>query len=460
MFTEHQRHNLTWFYPKICRFQDDPRSLDGVLQQSLSADTDTLLYIHIPFCDSLCAYCGCFKEPLGAFDADELSDFVTALLREMALIREMHGGEPVKVRYVQFGGGTPSTLPVPLLSRIFEGLSTYWDMSECEGISFEGNVMSLRDAEKLRALKSFGVTRVSFGVQTFNTRLRRALRIKAKLADVFEARAALQSAGIDSVAADLIHNLPGESLEILDNDLATMAYELAPSLIQTYQFNQLNNTRLDQRIRDGALGSVPTPEREAEMSRYIADRLPALGYPHRPLINLYSRAAERLWTGIDLSLGGGRAGGARMIGLGPGSMTYLLGSSHRNVLSVRDYVSALREDRLPIECGAPLAAEEQAHKVMAMFPALMRIRKDSVPTGYGFETQLEEFVADGLVIDEGGEYVLTEEGTRWAGSISYAFFSENEVRRNKVSYLESLRSNKNPFNQDDMNVTDRQKATR
>jgi len=447
------RHNVTWFYPKLCKYQDDAGMIQEVIKNNYSDDgVAKLLYIHIPFCESFCSYCACFKELIQLYNDDEKKHFVELLVKEMSILKELNNGKKIKIRYIQFGGGTPSCLDKDLLSRLFEGVHENFDLSENEGISFEGNVMTLNDYEKLKVLKDAGVTRVSFGIQTFNKILRRKMNIKAKLSDIFGTVDKLNQVGINSFAVDFIYNLPDQTMESLENDLEIACRELKPTFIQTYQFNQFNNTALSNRIEGGNFKIVPSQEREKEMMEFIKLKMNQLGYKNRVLINLFSNVDSKPWTGIEISLGNNRYNGSYMIGIGPGAMSYLKESNHRNLCSVREYMSALDNDILPIECGHISLEEEKRNKIMVCFPAFTKMKKTDIPNDSIIQTKVNDLLQNGYINEEDENIYLSEKGLDWAGNISYYFHSENEVKRIKSSYYHSLKQNKNPFNQDNMNV--------
>lgn len=452
------RNNLTWFYPKLCKFQDDAELIEGVLNNNYKDDgIEKLLYIHIPFCDSFCSYCACFKELIHQYNDQEKLLFINSLVKEMSILKKLNNDKKIKVRYIQFGGGTPSCLSNDLLLRLFDGIYENIDLRENEGISFEGNVMSLNDYEKLKILKDSGVTRVSFGVQTFNKLLRRELNIKAKVSDIFGTVEKLNLVGINSYAMDLIYNLPNQTMDILENDLEIAGRELKPVFIQTYQFNQFNNTTLSNRIRRGDFKVLPSEEREKEMLEFTQFKMNQLGYKNRVLINLFSNVDSKPWTGIEISLGNNRYNGSYMIGIGPGAMSYLKESNHRNFCSVKEYVDALEKNMLPIECGHLSRDEEKLNKVMVCFPAFTKMKKKDIPEVKNIQEKVEVLIKNGYIYEDEQNIVLSEKGLKWAGNISYFFHSEREVKRIKNSYYQSIKHNKNPFNQDNMNIDKKDK---
>lgn len=449
-----KRINLTWFYPKICKFQDiitSQQRFFEFLDKEPENKPPVLLYIHIPFCESFCAYCACFKEPFKKYSYEGRKAFAQAMVKEMEMYSRKSFIKPLKIGYIQFGGGTPSCLESDLLEIIFQGIMANFDLSENQGVSLEGNVMSLQDINKIKLLKDLGLSRISFGVQTFNERLRKELAIKAQIKDIYGAVNTLCKVGIP-YALDLIYNLPGEDFRILEQDLDRACRELNPLFIQTYQFNQFYNTALKKRIDSGHFEMVPTPQQEMEMFEFIMQRLKQNGYGNQVLINLFSDKAENPWTGIELSLGNNRLNGSYMLGLGPGSMSYLLDRNYRTCCSIKEYLEQINQGQFPVEAGHVCAQDELVNKVMVFFPNFTKVSVNSIPKEAKIEEKITYLREAGFVLNEDGLLKLTPKGKTWAGNVSYFFFSENEIKRNQTSFYKALKYNKNLFNQDNMNV--------
>jgi coproporphyrinogen III oxidase-like Fe-S oxidoreductase len=209
---------------------------------------------------------------------------------------------------------------------------------------------------------------------------------------------------------------------------------------------------LSNRIRGGEFKIQPTEEREKAMSEFIQTKMNQLGYGNRVLINLFSNVDTKPWTGIEMSLGNNKYNGSNMIGIGPGAMSYLKESNHRNVCSVRDYIGTLEKNMLPIECGHLSGDEEKLNKVMVCFPAFTKMKKMDIPEDNQIREKLKVLIENGYINEDDQNIALSEKGLDWAGNISYFFYSESEVKRIKNSYYQSIKHNRNPFNQDNMNI--------
>jgi oxygen-independent coproporphyrinogen-3 oxidase len=200
------------------------------------------LYVHIPFCRSKCAYCDFLSFPLE--DEDELSRYLEALIREMALYS---GAEP---HTLYIGGGTPSLLDAKQFSYLHMGLRTHFRLGSVEEFSIEANPDSV-DEDRIAAWSSAGVNRVSLGVQSFNSTVLKAVYRSAAEADILHAVKLLREADIHNFGIDLILGLQSSyslgdaesAFDLFQNDVLK-AVTLHPAHISIYILSIAENTAL------------------------------------------------------------------------------------------------------------------------------------------------------------------------------------------------------------------------
>lgn len=454
LFNMLNRKNLTWFYPKICKFQDNQnfvKQLDG-LNDCNDNNSPLLLYIHIPFCASFCSYCACFKENFYAYSFEDREKFTECIVNEIEFYFSKRFIKDAPVSYILFGGGSPSILDMPLLEKIFDSIYANCNVENLKGISFEGNVMSLNDFDKLSMLKEKGVNRVSFGLQTMNEDIRKKLNIKAPIDDIYACSELIKKVGIKDNNIDIIYNLPDQTTRILENDLNIVTKELKPTIIQTYRFNLFANTHLDSQIKEHYFKASPSKENEMYMFQFIDQYLRNSGYHNQLFINMYSNMEGQVNTGIEISMGNNKLYGSKMLGIGPGAMSYLSGYNYRNVCSVKEYITKVESQGTAIQIGHCVSRDELEHRVMVMFPNFMHIKLSDIPNSMDIMKNVDSIIKYGYAQKLDDELILTNKGKLWAGDISSLFFSESEKIRVQKSYINSLRHKKNPFNQDSMNV--------
>ncbi|MEO5986019.1 MAG: radical SAM family heme chaperone HemW [Candidatus Limnocylindria bacterium] len=161
------------------------------------------LYVHVPFCRLVCAYCD-FVTVGGR--ADEIPRYVEALVHELAI-----RPAPGSLRTIYFGGGTPSLLDGPQVRAVVDAAHERWDSVALEEVTVEANP-SARETPDWRGLRAAGVTRISLGVQSLLDDDLKALARGHSAAEATEAFRAARAAGFDNISLDLIYGVPGQSL--------------------------------------------------------------------------------------------------------------------------------------------------------------------------------------------------------------------------------------------------------
>ncbi len=161
------------------------------------------LYVHVPFCRLVCAYCD-FVTVGGR--ANEIDRYTDALARELAL-----RPAPGELRTIYFGGGTPSLLPATAVSRILECARDRWQRVALDEVTLEANP-SRRESPDWAGLRAAGVDRISLGVQSLRDPDLHALARGHTAAEARDAYAGARAAGFENVSIDLIYAIPGQSL--------------------------------------------------------------------------------------------------------------------------------------------------------------------------------------------------------------------------------------------------------
>src|SRR3954447_7843291 len=183
------------------------------------------LYVHIPFCSSRCSYC---DFATGLYQSELAEGYVRCLISEIRA--SQYAGENVDTIY--FGGGTPSLLAPAQLGRILASLSDNFKIAAQTEITLEINPGSATP-ERLRAFRSLGVNRASFGAQTFDDAELAKLGRSHNTADALRTFADLRDAGFANVSFDLIAGLPGQTLERWKTNIK-QALDLAPEHLSFY----------------------------------------------------------------------------------------------------------------------------------------------------------------------------------------------------------------------------------
>ena len=293
------------------------------------------LYIHIPFCESRCIYCGFYSTTL----AQLKEQYVEAVCKEASNtlhLKSTFGNFST----VYLGGGTPSQLPPALLHRLFEHLEIGDEANSKElEITMECNPDDLTD-DYAAALRDLPVNRISMGAQTFSDDRIRFLHRRHTSRQVSEAVERLRHIGIDNISIDLMFGFPGETLCDWEADIQ-QALTLQVEHISAYSLMFEEGTPLYALREQGKVKEVDE-ELSLKMYETLIDRLTAAGYEHYEISNFarpgfHSRHNSSYWDGTPY------------IGLGAAAHSYDIDSRWWNISNVREYIRRVQHDESPIE---------------------------------------------------------------------------------------------------------------
>ena len=298
------------------------------------------MYIHIPFCNRICTYCD-FNKVL--IDNQPVDAYVDALIKEIKQI------EPMTLRTIFVGGGTPTALSEAQLERLLIEIGSRFTVTE--EFSFEANPDELTMA-KLDLLHRYGVNRISLGVQTFNDELLKVLGRSHNYEDIFRAISHLEEIGLTNYSIDLMYNLPGETMDDIQDSLKYIS-ELKPKHISWYS---LIIEPHYNRIRKGQM-KVDDDEAEGEKYMHIISELEKLGYPQYEISNFSEREYESAhnktyWKNDEY------------FGLGAGSHGYVGGKRYYNIKPVNHYIQAMEEKGSAVKEIIELTLKEQMEEEM------------------------------------------------------------------------------------------------
>lgn len=193
------------------------------------------LYIHIPYCKSKCTYCDFYSTP----QVETMEQYVHSLLCEAKLRQEEI---PHQFTTLYLGGGTPSVMPLELMSQLINGLKSTFDLSHVEEFTIEANPDDVTQ-EYIAALMQLGVNRVSMGVQSFNDNELQAINRRHSALQAIDAVHDIKEAGTTNVSIDIIYGLPGQTLNSWKHNVK-QAIDLDVQHISAYNLSYEPGTRL------------------------------------------------------------------------------------------------------------------------------------------------------------------------------------------------------------------------
>jgi len=229
------------------------------------------LYIHLPFCESLCLYCGCTKKITTNHAVEE--DYIDAVLAEWRLYRRMMGPPPL-IRELHLGGGTPTFFSPANLRRLVTEILSGCRIHPDHAFSIEGHPNNTT-REHLEALAESGFRRISYGVQDLNFEVQKAIGRIQPFENVRRATEEARAAGFTSVNFDLIYGLPLQTREYLRRTIE-QSVSLAPDRIAFYSYAHMPRVSCNQRLIDTA--QLPSPAQKIELYRLGKNLLMRSGY--------------------------------------------------------------------------------------------------------------------------------------------------------------------------------------
>jgi oxygen-independent coproporphyrinogen-3 oxidase len=249
------------------------------------------LYVHIPFCSSRCSYC---DFATGLYQSELAERYVRGLIEEIRT--SQYAGENVDTIY--FGGGTPSLLAPVQLQHVLAALYDSFKIATGAEITLEINPGSATP-EKLRAFRSLGINRASFGAQTFDDAELAKLGRSHNSADALRTFAELRDAGFANVSFDLIAGLPGQTLAGWQHNIQ-QALDLVPEHLSFYLLEVHSGTPLAEHIRRG-IQPHPDEDLAGVMYEWMLEQALDADYEHYEISNLcrpgfYSRHNVKYWT--------------------------------------------------------------------------------------------------------------------------------------------------------------------
>jgi len=348
------------------------------------------LYVHIPFCESICHYCDFVKRV--PKDQVMIDRYLTALSEEIKSYQ--HHFPTIETIYI--GGGTPSMLTVEQLTRLFDMLI---DIHPVE-YTIEVNPESYSE-KKGELFKNYGINRVSLGVQTFNDHLLNYLNRKHKEDDIFAVVHHLKKVGIPRISIDLIYAIPGQTMELLDYDLdmiekSDITHVSCYSLIleeKTYFYHQYLRGKFHEMDQD----------MEATMYDRVMKRLKKQGFEHYEISNYAKDKHYSLHNLLYWTLG-------EYIGVGMGAHGFVDGYRTYNKRHLNGYLESFQDHK-----------DEQTQEMMLQDDLIFGLRKiegisiADIEQKYQidlFKTypKLKEKEAFGLIEVVDGKLRLTEKG--------------------------------------------------
>lgn len=390
-----------------------------------NTDEGISLYLHLPFCESLCTFCGCHKRITKRHEVE--LPYINALLKEWKLYRDILNKRP-KIKELHLGGGTPTFFSPENLKLLISELLRTSDVDDNYEFSFEGHPNNTTK-EHLQTLYDLGFRRVSFGVQDYNPMIQAAINRVQTFENVQKVTQLAREIGYTSVGHDIIFGLPFQKeSDVLQTITKTKL--IKPDRLAFYSYAHVPWIKGNgQRgFKDEDLPSAESKRLQYEMGKYYLQQagFTEIGMDHFALKSdsLYEAANNQKMHRNFMGYTASKT--QLMIGLGVSAISDSWYGFAQNVKSIEDYYQLLEEDTIPVYRGHILNEED------------LIIRKHILNLMCHFETswlngdmtftalpetlvKLKEFEQDGLLTFERKKITVTEKGKPFIRNICMAF---------------------------------------
>ncbi len=393
----------------------------GLLDQPARPGVPLGVYFHIPFCRKRCHFC--YFRVYTDKNADDIRGYLDAGIEELKIYAAsplIHGRKP---KFVYFGGGTPSYLSVAQLKYLTDAMKALLPWDEAEEVAFEAEPGTLNE-QKLAALREIGITRLSLGVENFDSHILEINGRAHRTAEIYRAYNYARSIGFPQINIDLIAGMVEETDENWRENIRK-TIELLPDSVTIYQMEVPYNTGIYKEMK--AEGKLTAPVADWHTKRGWVDEafreLEKVGYTVTSGYTAVRDPAKTkfiyrddLWTGADL------------VGLGVASFSHIAGTHFQNLPEFTQYVEAIGRGELPISRAMTTTEEERMIRELILQMKLGRVsqsyfvEKFGVEIGERFRPEWDDLKTRGLISEQGDWLVLTRDALLKVDTLLHAFF--------------------------------------
>jgi oxygen-independent coproporphyrinogen-3 oxidase len=404
------------------------------------------LYVHIPFCESLCYYCACNK--IITKHHERGAHYLDYLAREVMLyVAQLGSGQSVS--QLHLGGGTPTFLSDDELSQLMAMLRTHFNLVPGGEYSVEVDPRTV-DAKRLQTLAGLGFNRISFGVQDFDPEVQKAIHRIQPVERVFELVEQARQIGFESVNVDLIYGLPRQTPESFARTIHQVK-ALRPDRIALYAYAHLPERFKPQRriVADelpnaaGKVGMLASALAAFEDAGYVY-----IGMDHFALPDDALAVAKRQGRLHRNFQGYSTQPDCDLIALGVSSIGRVGATYSQNAKTLEEYCDLIDQGRLPVTRGLALTRDDLTRRAVIM--ALMcqgQVLFESIEVAWALDfrryfasemAQVEDLQGQGLVTVDAQGIQVTPEGWYFVRAVAMVFDRYLQADRHRAQFSRIL----------------------
>ncbi|PHZ84043.1 oxygen-independent coproporphyrinogen III oxidase [Paremcibacter congregatus] len=413
-------------YPTALEFSDLDAGLYGQWLRDLPEDAPVSLYFHIPFCEKLCWFCGCFTKITSNYD--RVHRYLAILMQEIHLVGAETGRK--KVSHIHFGGGSPTIIDADSFTELMDLVRQTFDILPDAEIAVEIDPRTCSE-EKVAAYAESGVNRVSLGIQDFNPDVQEAINRVQPDALIAENIAWFRAAGISEINFDLIYGMPRQTLATIEETVQKTA-EFRPSRIALFGYAHVPWMKKHQQMMDKH--HLPAQNERQAMFDLASTKLQESGY-HAIGLDHFALPGDSLLTAraeghLKRNFQGYSADPATtMIGFGASAIGSLPGGYAQNSPDLKTYAETVEAGDIPVRRGLRVSAlDVMVREVISTLMSTFAVDPYAIAAAHGVDydfareaQDLDRLVAVGYLARAGNEYALTEAGRPYLRAIATLF---------------------------------------
>ncbi|MFZ1815136.1 MAG: oxygen-independent coproporphyrinogen III oxidase [Rhizobiaceae bacterium] len=416
-------------YPTAPHFNDEMNdTLYRDWLASVGQDTDVSLYLHIPYCDRLCWFCGCNTKHTLKYEP--VATYVEILCKEINLVADA-AGKRLGVREIHLGGGSPSMLSNDDMERIGKTIRHRFEVTELTRTSVEIDPSDMGGAD-YAGLKALGLNRASIGVQDFDPNVQQAINRVQTFEDTERVVCELRNAGARSLNIDALYGLPHQTTDSVLRTLAKVV-SLKPDRIAMFGYAHVPWMKAHQRMINEDF--LPDVEMRFEQAQAAAAFLTSSGYEAVGIDHFALPKDSLARAARDKTLRRNFQGYTDdpcdvLLGMGASSIGKLPQGHVQNIPATGNYLQAVKAGQLPVSRGFTLSLDDRIRgRVIEMLMCNFEI--DSAELRQEFAGAADEVLAqaedlarndeEGLLVAAGSNFVIPDEGKPFARAAAARF---------------------------------------
>lgn len=415
------------------------------IEKSNNKSQDISIYIHIPFCHSLCYFCGCNMQVTK--NANKVENYLAHLAKEISIISSQLD-KSKKVKQIHFGGGTPNFLTPNQIINLGNTIRKYFDFDKKIEYSCELDPRQLTQ-DHIKSLKKIGVNRVSIGIQDFDELVQIKINRKNKVSQIQTVLKWLKNEGITSYNFDLIYGLPLQHISSFDNTLNEII-NLNPSRIACYNFAYLPQLKPHHKLIKKS--DLPSASQRIQLLIHTIEKLQSNGYTYIGMDHFAKNDDSLVKAQLSGNLQRNFQGYSthkktELFAFGTSSISNFGDAFFQNQKLLPNYFTQIDADKIPLEKGIVLSRQDLIiQDVISSLMCNLKLdfNKFNLKHNINFECFFEQelvklnelFIEDDFINIQNNMLIITEIGRLFIRNIVMVF--DKYLNKNNSFYSKTV----------------------